>query len=342
MTQPIPNAFRSPTNAVLFIAEIGGNHEGDHAYASKLLDLGVESGADIIKYQIYSGDTLVSSVESPDRNRHFKRFELSRAHYIGLAERCSAAGRMFMASVWDADMLDWIDPYIPIHKIGSGDLTCYPLIRKLAQSGKPIILSTGLSTLAEVEASVRFIESVDPAYLLEGKLALLQCTSAYPCPDEDANLRAMEALTQFGLPVGFSDHTLGPLAVEAAVAMGAVIIEKHFTDTREGKEFRDHKVSLTCAEVQELLPRLRRIATLRGTPHKAPTQAEITAGHVVSFRRSVYAAKDIAAGEVFSERNLTVLRPQHGLPATRYDAVLGKVAKRSLRRHEVLREEDLG
>ncbi|QDM17976.1 N-acetylneuraminate synthase family protein [Tardiphaga sp. vice278] len=337
------NPFTSKANPVLFIAEIGGNHEGDFAYAQQLLQLGLESGADIIKFQIYSGDTLVSSLERPDLNKHFKRFELSAEQYIALAEACIAGGAMFMASVWNAAAIDRVDRYIPIHKVGSGDLTCTPLIRKLVQTGKPIILSTGLSSLAEIEATVRFVEKTDPAYISERKLALLQCTSSYPCPDEDVHLLAMETLkSEFGLPVGFSDHSIGSLAVEAAVAMGAEIIEKHFTDTRDGKEFRDHKVSLTRDELRELLPRLRRIVTLRGSAKKHLTVAESDAAHQLSFRRAIYPARDIAAGEVFSEDNLTVLRPAHGLAADRFDEIVGKVARRALKAHEALREEDVG
>jgi N-acetylneuraminate synthase/N,N'-diacetyllegionaminate synthase len=337
------NHFASSRNAILFIAEIGGNHEGDFAYARRLLQLGLKSGADIVKFQMYSGDSLVSAVESPDRNRHFKRFELAQEQYLALAEECVAGGAMFMASVWSADILRWIEPHIPIHKVGSGDLTCYPLIKNLVATGKPIILSTGLATLDEIEGTIRYVEKLDPAYVSDRKLALLQCTSAYPCPDEDVHLRAMELLrTTFALPVGFSDHSIGTLAVEAAVAMGATIIEKHFTDTREGKEFRDHKVSLTAEEVAELLQRLRRIVTLRGSAEKGVTGSEHSASHEISFRRSVYAARNIAAGEVFDEDNLTVLRPACGLPATRFDEALGKVARRALRRHDVLREDDLG
>ena len=335
--------FSSKINPVLFIAEIGGNHEGNFAYAQRLMELALDSGADIVKLQIYTGDTLASSVERPDLNQHFKRFELAREHYVALAQKCVAHGVMFMASVWNEAALRWIDPYIPIHKVGSGDLTCWPLIRKLIETGKPLILSTGLSSMAEIEATVGFIDGVDTAYLREYKLALLQCTSSYPCLDEDINLRAMETLkSRFGLPVGFSDHSIGALAVEAAVAMGAVIIEKHFTDTREGKTFRDHQVSITRDELRELMPRLRRIATLRGEPAKHLTVSEAEASHQVSFRRSVYASRDIATGEVFGEHNLTVLRPAVGVPANRFDEILGQTANRTYAAQEVIREEDLG
>jgi N-acetylneuraminate synthase/N,N'-diacetyllegionaminate synthase len=334
--------FKSGKNPVFFIAEIGGNHEGDSAYASRLNRLALQSGADAVKYQIYAGDTLVSEVESPDRNAHFKKFELNREHYCALAEEVIGAGAHFMASVWDAAMLSWVDPYLKIHKVGSGDLTCWPLLRLLVRTGKPIILSTGLSSLGEIAATVRFIDSLDQGYLRERKIALMQCTSAYPCPDEDINLLAMETLrAEFGLPVGFSDHSVGSLAVEAAVAMGAEIIEKHFTDSREGKVFRDHKVSLTCEEIQALMPRLRRIAAFRGSAEKSLTAAESGDSHQHSFRRSVYAARDISPGEAFSEENLTCLRPASGVAANRFDEVIGKIAGRSIRRHEVLHDSDL-
>ena len=127
----------------LLIAEIGGNHEGDFDYAKRLTQLAIESDVDFIKYQLYSGDTLVSRVENPVRNKHFKKFELSQAQYVELAEMCQAAGIGFMASVWDVDYFDWIDQYMPIYKIDSGHMTAYPVLKATAQLGKPIILSTG-------------------------------------------------------------------------------------------------------------------------------------------------------------------------------------------------------
>jgi N,N'-diacetyllegionaminate synthase len=336
------NPFVSERNAVFFIAEIGGNHEGDFEYARHLTRLAIDSGADAVKFQIYSGDTLVSAVESPERNAHFKRFELSLEQYKDLAQMCAAAGRMFMASVWDLAMLEQIDPVLRMHKVGSGDLTCYPIIRRLVASGKPIVLSTGLATLEEVADAVAFIDRLDPSYIAQQKLALLQCTSSYPTPDADVNLDVIPALAErFGLPVGYSDHTTDDLAVHAAVALGATLIEKHFTDSRDGKTFRDHKVSLTCEELQALLQRLQRIRLQRGAARKRPTASELQAGHRESFRRSVYAGRDIAPGEVLDATNLTVLRPDHGISAMEFEDVVGRRAKRAMRRHEVLRREDV-
>jgi N-acetylneuraminate synthase/N,N'-diacetyllegionaminate synthase len=334
--------FRSRDNAAFFIAEIGGNHEGNFDYALKLCDLAIESGADAVKFQLYRGDLLVSSISSPDRNAHFKRFELSREQHIALAERIRAAGRQYMASVWDAEMLAWIDPYIEIHKVGSGDLTCYPMLAALAATGKPIILSTGLARMDEIQGAIDFIEAQDARYRSEGKLALLQCTSAYPTPDEAANLRAIATLAEaFRLPVGYSDHTVGSEAIELAYALGARIFEKHFTDTREGKSFRDHRISLTGAEVRTLLARLRREEFLLGSADKTLTEAEAEAAHEVSFRRGLHAGRRIEAGEPLTADNVVALRPRVGLCASQFYQVLGRRAAHAIERLAPIRNEDL-
>ena len=336
------NYFSSAPNSVYYIAEIGGNHEGDMNYAMELAKQAVESGADAIKFQLYTGDTLVSRVESPDRNSHFKKFELNKQEYLDLVKYCEDSGRDFMASVWDKDILKWIDPCIRIHKVGSGDLTCYPLLKLLVETKKPIILSTGLSSMNEVSETVKYIESLDKSYITERKLALLQCTSSYPTPDEDANIDAMLALRdEFLLPVGYSDHTIGSDAIEVAVALGAEIIEKHFTDTREGKEFRDHKISLTCEETKLFLKKANKIKTLKGKKDKFLTRSEEEANHQISFRRSIYAGSDIQQGEIFTDENLAVLRPCHGISAINYEQVIGKKANRKILAHELIHQEDI-
>lgn len=335
--------FSSPTNPVFFIAEVGGNHEGDFEYCLKLHRLAIESGADAIKYQLYKGDTLVSRIENETRNKHFKKFELEKNQYVQLATTIPSDHQMFMASVWDEEMLEWINPYIKIHKVGSGDLTCFPLLKALVKTKKPIILSTGLSTLEEVKRSVDYINSLDETYISERKLSVLQCTSSYPTPDEDSHLNAMLVFKDhFDLPVGYSDHTFGGDAVKIAVAMGAEIIEKHFTDTRDGKTFRDHLISTTKEELIELFQDLRKIKTLQGKKEKFVTKAEIEANHHITFRRSVYAASEIKAGDVLTLDNTTVLRPLVGVPANEYDKVLGKKIKKDLKPHEAIREQDLG
>ena len=336
------SVFISPRNSVFFIAEIGGNHEGNFSYAQELTKLAIESGADAVKFQFYSGDTLVSRLESSDRNAHFKKFELSKRQNLDLIQMVDDSSAIPMASVWSEEMLNWANPKLPIHKVGSGDLTCYPMLALLAKTNKPIVLSTGLSSLSEVESAVSYIEKCNQSYVSERKLALLQCTSSYPTPDEDANLSALLTLkSEFGLPVGYSDHTLGSEAIEAAVSIGAEIIEKHFTDTREGKTFRDHLIALTKDEVIGTLSRMRRINSFIGEGRKVLTKSESDAEHHISFRRSIYVRCAIKAGETLTQDNLTVLRPFHGICASLFHDTLGRIAKRDLSCHEVLKEEDL-
>ncbi len=325
----------------LLIAEIGGNHEGDFETAKRLIDLAVDAGADAVKFQVYFGDTLVSAKESPERNAHFRRFELSPRQHLDLAERVREAGRTYVASVWDLDAFTWIDPVVSAYKIGSGDLTALPFLRAAGATGKPMILSTGLSEMAEVTSAVDYIRSVNPVYLQPAMMAVLQCTSMYPISRGDANLAVMKALSAIGVEVGYSDHTIGTRALEVAAAMGAQILEFHFTDQKEGRSFRDHQLSLDSADLRRLIRSLEEIRELRGTPDKTPLQCEIESDHVRSFRRAVYPARDIESGEVLDDRNLCVLRPNHGLDARHYDDLLGRRARRRLLRHEPLDWQDL-
>lgn len=321
----------------LLIAEIGGNHEGDFEYAKRLAKLAIESNVDYVKFQIYTGDSLVSKQESPDRNKHFKKFELTKDQHRYLAEMVLEAGINYTSSVWDVDSMNWIDEYISLYKIGSGDLTAYPVLRKTALIGKPIILSTGLSLEKEVLDAVRFIQNVNPIYKSPDMLAVLQCTSMYPIPLSDANLSVIHSLKNVtGLTIGYSDHTEGSKALMYATSMGAEILEFHFTDSREGKVFRDHKVSLTKDEIKELIAEIQLINQLKGKSTKMPTQIELDNGHEFSFRRAVYPSRDIKQGEILSEDNLTVLRPNSGIDARDFDKLIGKKALIDLKEHQKL------
>ena len=322
-------------NDVLLIAEIGGNHEGNFEYAKKLTQLAIEANVDFIKYQIYTGDTLVSKLESPKRNSHFKKFELTNQQYIELAKMCHKNNVKFMASVWNLDSISWIDEYMEIYKIGSGDLTAYPVIEQTCKIGKPIILSTGLSTLKEVKDTVDFIRKVNPKYHNKNMLALLQCTSMYPIPFSDANLNTLESLKEIsGCEVGYSDHTQGSYALEIAVAKGAKILEFHFTDSREDKSFRDHKVSLTKSEVLELIQKIKNIKSLEGDPVKKPLAVE--GDHIKTFRRALYPKKDLSEGTVLKGSDLIALRPNSGIDARDYQKIIGKKLLKGVQKHEKL------
>ncbi len=327
-------------HGALLIAEIGGNHLGDFTYAKQLTELALGADVDFVKFQLYRGDTLVSPIENPVRNKHFKKFELSDEQHIELAEMCRAADTGYMASVWDAAYLDMIDPYMDIYKVGSGDMTAYPMLKRLVQTEKPILLSTGLSTMDEVGDAVAYLQSVDARYSDPNYLALLQCTAMYPIEPTDSHLAVMQVYQDaFKLPVGYSDHTEGSYALEIAIAMGAQILEFHFTDTRDDQTFRDHKVSLTAAEVRELQQRMQTIYALQGDEDKRPLPSE--GDHRITFRRAVYPAYDLAVGTVITEKDLVYLRPNHGIDAREFDDVIGKTVKTPLSAYTAISWDDL-
>jgi N-acetylneuraminate synthase/N,N'-diacetyllegionaminate synthase len=321
----------------LLIAEIGGNHEGNFEYAKKLTELAISTNVDFIKFQLYMGDTLVSKLENPQRNEHFKKFELTQKQHIYLAQMIHEAGIGYMASVWDEQMMEWIDPYMPIYKIGSGDLTAYPMLKAIAQKRKPIIISTGLSNEKEVLEAIDYIQGLDPIYKDPNFLAVLQCTSMYPINDSDANLSVIKRLKEItGLTVGYSDHTIGMQAMLYAYLLDAEIFEFHFTDAREGKEFRDHKVSLTTEEVLVFKDEIKRIQTLKGNNIKKPLPIEKENKHEISFRRAVYPLVDIKKGTVLTKDNLTCLRPNHGIDAREFESLLGRESLVDLKKHQKL------
>lgn len=328
----------SGKNGPLMIAEIGGNHEGNFLYAKKLTKEAIKSGADVIKFQLYSGDGLVNYKIAPDRNKHFKKFELSKKEHIHLANICSRAGVQYNASVWDLKMIDWVDKYLNFYKIGSGDLTAYPIISEFARRGKPILLSTGLSELKEVKKTINFIKKVNPIYKKKHMIAVMQCTSMYPTEDIDVNLSVIEQFKKdLKLDIGYSDHSIGDLALLLAYVKGANILEFHFTDDRKGKVFRDHFVSLTQKEVKNLCSNLNRTKKLLGKPFKTVLKSEIDSGHLKSFRRAIYFNKDIKKNEIIKERDFICLRPNEGLDARKGNLLIGKKAQKNFKAYEIIK-----
>lgn len=327
---------------VFVIAEIGGNHEGRHDEAVRLVNLACEAAVHAVKLQIYSAEGLVSRVESPDRHQHFKKFSLETDDYLELAQIVTKRGVLFMASLWDRRAVKVFDPLIAVHKIGSGDLNAYELIEAIVETGKPIIMSCGLADLDQILQTVGFIQSIDPTYVSARKLCLLQCGAMYPLPSSEAHLNAMGYIRdKTGLPVGYSDHTIGTEACEIAVAMGACVIEKHFTDSRENKTFRDHQVSLTRDEFREMVDTFGRIKRLQGEYGKSVTLSETEAGHMTSFRRAVYPAIDLPSGAVLTRENVVSLRPNVGIDGRSYFKVLGRRLKVAKSAHQRLAWEDL-
>lgn len=321
------------------IAEIGGNHEGRLEYATKLLHDAVDAGADAVKFQVYTPDRIVSKVENPDRHRHFGRFALQMSEYVQLAELCQARNVQFMASLWDRESIAALDPFIQVHKVGSGDLTNYRLLKPLAELGKPLCLATAMSRMHEIRDTVSFLRTVNPELVARGNLCVLHCVAMYGNPkDEFANLAAIETLRR-ELPaevaIGYSDHTMGNVAATIAVCMGAKVIETHFTDDN-AREFRDHHFAHTKDSLAELVELCRRRAAMLGTGVVGPISDVETPKRIWEFRRAVYFCCDVRAGDAATEENLTTLRPAEGIPASDFFAVLGKTLARDKAAYERL------
>lgn len=319
------------------IAEIGGNHEGDFAIAKELLYSALNTECDVVKFQIYTGDTLVNPKLSPDRNKHFKKFELSIDQYHELAEITEAHGKEFNASIWDIKLFEQFEKYLKFIKIGSGDMTNYPLLRQMAATELPIVLSTGLSTFKEVKDVISFLTKESEIYQNKRNLCVLQCTSMYPIPNSEANLNVLSNYSSLGVDIGYSDHTTGSNALVTAYTLGARTLEFHFTlNNLRSRSFRDHKVSLSEFDVAELIQRLNEVDVLLGSPNKSPTESELESGHINSFRRGIYLNKKLCKGEIVNFEDLVFLRPEVGLSARYFEQILLKKCKIDLNPFEPL------
>lgn len=323
------------SNDIYIIAEIGGNHEGDFDKALELLHQAADAGADAVKYQIYTGDSLVNKNEDPDRVNHFNKFALSQIDYKKLASECKKRNVDFSASVWSGDLIKEFSNYLPFIKVGSGDLTAYPLLTQLARLNKPIILSTGLASLEEVKNAIEHLCNKNPLYKDPNMLALLQCTSMYPIPNSDANLSVITTfLNHFPYAVGYSDHTESTYAAELAVVLGASILEIHFTDDKQSKSFRDHLVSFDKKDLIELRKNITTIKELLGDGVKKPMKSEIDNNHLISFRRAIYPNRDIKKNQIVSEEDFVALRPNKGVSAELISKIIGKKAKKDIKKLE--------
>lgn len=321
--------FSLDVKNIFFIAEIGGNHEGDFNYAKKLVRDAISTGAHAVKLQTYYANKLTNKFETLDRFKHFKKFELSIKQHKYLAQMCLDNGVYYSSSIWDEDALKHLDKYLNFYKIGSGDLTALPLIQKFIDRKKPIILSTGLSNFREINDTFKFITK-NSFYKKKGNLALMQCTSCYPTIDEEVNLLAMNKLKKYCSIVGYSHHNKGDLAIKSAITLGAKIIEFHFTDDRRGKIFRDHKISLTKKETISLIKESTRILKFVRKDYTKPTINEVSSEHIVSFRRGLFYKKNLKKGHIVKLNDLVALRPNVGFDSRDFKKIIGKKLKISV------------
>jgi N,N'-diacetyllegionaminate synthase len=324
----------------LLIAEIGNNHEGDPIVAFEMADAALDAGAHVVKIQIIDPMRLVNRAQS-QRISQLSRFRLPFETIVDMAEKVKSRGGLFMASVFDTDSLTAIAPYLDAIKIASGDLDFAPLLACAAATGKPVVLSTGMSYLDEIRSAVTTIEAnlVMPSRL-EDKLAILHCVSLYPTPRENANLAAIATLREaFGLTVGFSDHTLGIETALAAAALGARVIEKHFTLDKGRSTFRDHALSADPREMTRLAEILRATDAMLGSGARTMEMAD--AEMRTAARRSIVAARDLPAGTELTISDLDFVRPSGGLPPTALGKVLGRRLRVGRQMHDLVLESDL-
>ena len=323
---------------VLIIAEAGVNHNGSIETAKKMIDKAVEADVDIIKFQTFKSEKLVSksaqqaeyqkkNIGSSTDNSQLnmlKILELSHSDHQELIEYCNQKGIKFFSTAFDLESVDYLHSLnIGLWKIPSGEITNYPYLKKIAQFGEPVILSTGMCEMKDIEAALKVLTDNG---LSKDKISILHCNTEYPTPFKDVNLLAMNELKErFGVRVGYSDHTKGIEVPIAAVALGAEIIEKHFTLDRN-MEGPDHKASLEPDELKAMVSSIRNIEFALGDGHKTVSESERK--NIAVARKSIVAAKNIKAGEVFNENNLTVKRPGNGISPMDWEKVIGKTAKK--------------
>ncbi|MBQ3392881.1 MAG: N-acetylneuraminate synthase [Lachnospiraceae bacterium] len=326
---------------IYIIAEAGVNHNGSYELACRLADAALEAGADCIKFQTFKAEKLVSknaekaqyqkaATGDTSQQEMLKKLELSYEEFISLKKYCESIGIAFLSTPFDFESIDFLNSIgMPFWKVPSGEVTNLPYLRAVARTGKPVVMSTGMCTMDEIASSVQALRESGA-----GEITLLHCNTEYPTPYEDVNLRAMQTIRDtFGLEVGYSDHTKGIEVPVAAAAMGAVIIEKHFTLDRN-MEGPDHKASLEPQELKDMVTSIRHIEAALGSGVKEPSPSEKK--NMAVARKSIVAARAIRAGELLTEDNITVKRPGTGISPMRWDEVLGTRAVRDYAEDEMI------
>jgi N,N'-diacetyllegionaminate synthase len=330
----------------LIIAEAGVNHNGDMGIAKNLIEVAAQAGADIVKFQTLNADRMVtataakaeyqmlSSISNETQHAMLQKLELTEAMHRELIDHCASLDIGFFSTGFDIKSLDMLSGLgQKLFKIPSGEITNLPYLRHIGQFRKNVILSTGMSSMDEIAAAIDILERSGTP---RAKITVLHCTTAYPVPACDVNLRAMQSIhREFNVDVGYSDHTLGIEISIAAVALGATVIEKHFTMDRN-LPGPDHKASLEPAELQDMVHAIRNIEKALGDGFKRLMPSELMNRAIA--RKSIVTSEPISAGQVFTEENLTTKRPGTGISPMEWDNIIGSKAQRSYSNDELIDE----
>ena len=327
--------------SVYIIAEAGVNHNGSFALACKLVDAAKEAGADCIKFQTFKAENLVSrtakkaeyqkkTTGDSSQQDMLKKLELSFNEFLQLKKYCEQVGICFLSTPFDFDSIDFLNSIdMPFWKLPSGEVTNLPYLLALAKTGKPVVMSTGMCNMGEIQEAIHVLKTNGTK-----DIKLLHCNTEYPTPFEDVNLKAMQTMHEtFHLEVGYSDHTKGIEVPIAAVALGATIIEKHFTLDRN-MEGPDHKASLEPDELAAMISAIRNIEKSLGTGIKEPSLSEKK--NIIVARKSIVAKTKIKAGDFFTEKNITVKRPGTGISPMKWFEVLGTKSVRDFDEDELI------
>jgi len=329
----------------MIIAEAGVNHNGDMEMAKRLVDVAAEAGADFVKFQTFKAETLVTeSAEKAEYQKNLtekgesqfemiRKLELDRSAHEELIAYCKQKNIGFLSTAFDHDSIELLAELdIPFYKIPSGEITNLPYLRHIGRMGKPVVMSTGMATLDEVRAAMDILLV---AGVKKDDLTILHCTTEYPTPFRDVNLKAMQTMRdELGVDVGYSDHTIGIDVPVAAVAMGAGIIEKHFTLDRT-LPGPDHAASLEPDELKDMVLAIRNIEDALGDGVKRPSESEEK--NISIVRKSIVAAGAIRKGELLSSQNLAVKRPGTGVSPMEWDRVVGTVVDREYSKDDLIR-----
>lgn len=324
---------------VMLVAEAGVNHEGDVDRAKRMVEEAAKAGADAIKFQTYKTDQLLMNREK-ERKAQRRKFELSERQFRELADHCNSCDILFLSTPFDTESLEFLDNLVPAFKISSLDFTNHHLIKCVLSTGKPLIMSCGMSNDATIQGTLGFMREQAGQDFIKRSIALLHCVSNYPAPYEEINLRSIPYLAErYGLEVGYSDHAIGINMSLAAVALGARIVEKHFTLDKEMTGIRDHKLSADPKDLKRLAEGIRQVEVALGKKRKEIAQAEQDSLYLM--RRGLVAATDIDTGSALTKENAKLLLPCEGIPGEKYYAAIGRLAKRTIKEGEPIRFEDV-
>ena len=319
---------------VLIVAEIGNNHEGSYTLAEEMIGLAAEAGAGAVKFQTIVPDKLISPIQQ-DRIQQLETFRLTYDEFEKLSKVAEHENIIFLSTPFDIESARFLEPIVPAFKISSGDNNFFPMIDVIIKMRKPIILSAGLTDLEEITLTKDFIMDGWSKSGVEQRMAILHCVTSYPTPLAEANLLFIRTLQELGVTVGYSDHTIGIEAAVISVALGARIIEKHFTIAKDYSDFHDHELSADPRELSELVRRTSEVNLMLGNGEKRLVECEKNTKEAV--RRSIVAGDNLSQGTVLKLDQLSWVRPGGGISPGDEQKVVGKRLKREIKAGEIIK-----